>query len=158
MGVNRVDTASGEVFMDISDSTVTPENLAEGKKAYNAQGEPIVGTAKVGGSDCISEVIHCYIDLTTMSVSDVSHTYQEICEMEQANKVVSIKCDVNGLNQVYGTLVSVNYGKEIAFFQVVAQHDLLGNGLQLFYFTLIVWSNGTTSLVPYIINTTSIGG
>lgn len=48
MGVNRVDTASGEVIMDISGSTVTPETLAEGEKAYNSKGEEIVGTMKSG--------------------------------------------------------------------------------------------------------------
>ena len=111
-----------------------------------------------GGGDCISEVIHCYIDLMTMSASDVSHTYQEICEMEQANKVVIIKCDVNGLNQVYGTLTSVNYGLELVFFNVIAQYDLLGNGLQLFYFTLEMSPNGGTFLKPYLVNTTSVFG
>ena len=158
MGVNRVDTASGEVIMDISDSTVTPETLAEGEKAYNSKGERIVGIMKNGGTDCISEVIHCYIDLATMSVSNFSHTYQEICEMEQAHKVISIKCDVNGLNQVYGTLTSVNYDLELVLFQVIAQYDLLGNGIQLFYFALEMLPNGRTVLKPYIVNTTSVFG
>lgn len=34
------------VLMDISDSTVTPETLAEGVIAYNASGVRIVGTHK----------------------------------------------------------------------------------------------------------------
>lgn len=34
------------VLIDISDSTVTPETLAEGVIAYNAKGERIVGTHK----------------------------------------------------------------------------------------------------------------
>lgn len=45
MGVNKV--VFGEVsIMDISDSTVTPETLAEGVVAYNAAGERVVGTMK----------------------------------------------------------------------------------------------------------------
>lgn len=46
MRVNKVQLANGETIIDISDSTVTPETLAEGVIAYNAKGERIVGTHK----------------------------------------------------------------------------------------------------------------
>lgn len=45
MAVNKV-VYGTTVLIDISDSTVTPETLAEGVIAYNAAGEMIVGTAK----------------------------------------------------------------------------------------------------------------
>lgn len=45
MGVNKV-VYGTTVIIDISDSTVTPETLAEGVVAYNAKGERIVGTHK----------------------------------------------------------------------------------------------------------------
>ena len=45
MAVNKV-VYDGRVLIDISDSTVTPETLAEGVVAYNAKGERIVGTHK----------------------------------------------------------------------------------------------------------------
>lgn len=48
MSVNKVQLANGETIIDISDSTVTPETLAEGVVAYNAKGERIVGTMKAG--------------------------------------------------------------------------------------------------------------
>lgn len=35
--------------MDLTDSTVTPENLATGEVAYNSAGERIVGTADMDG-------------------------------------------------------------------------------------------------------------
>lgn len=46
MGVNKV-VYDGVTLIDISTVTVTPETLAEGVTAYNAQGELIVGRAKV---------------------------------------------------------------------------------------------------------------
>jgi hypothetical protein len=45
MAVNKV-VYGTTVLIDISDSTVTPETLAEGVVAYNAKGERIVGTHK----------------------------------------------------------------------------------------------------------------
>ena len=45
MAVNKV-VYGDKVLIDISDSTVTPETLAEGVVAYNAKGERIVGTHK----------------------------------------------------------------------------------------------------------------
>ena len=42
MGVNKVEYGD-EVLMDLTDDTVTPETLAEGVTATNAQGEKIVG-------------------------------------------------------------------------------------------------------------------
>lgn len=45
MAVNKV-VYGTTVLIDITDSTVTPETLAEGVVAYNAKGERIVGTHK----------------------------------------------------------------------------------------------------------------
>ncbi|MBQ1994956.1 MAG: hypothetical protein II237_02040 [Clostridia bacterium] len=52
MGVNKVDLANGETLIDLQNDTVTPETLAEGVTAHNAEGDPIVGTmtAEGGGS------------------------------------------------------------------------------------------------------------
>ena len=50
MPVNQVYKATGEKIIDISDSTVTAETLAEGVTAYNAAGEQITGTMQ-GGLD-----------------------------------------------------------------------------------------------------------
>ena len=42
MAVNKV-VFGTETVMDISDSTVSPETLGEGEKAYGANGEPVIG-------------------------------------------------------------------------------------------------------------------
>lgn len=46
MAVNRVEYF-GETLVDLSDSTVTEENLGEREIAYNKAGERITGTAKI---------------------------------------------------------------------------------------------------------------
>ena len=49
MAINKV-IYGGETLMDITDSTVTPETLAEGVSSYNAAGERIIGTMTGGAS------------------------------------------------------------------------------------------------------------
>lgn len=49
MGVNKVQLANGETIIDISDSTVTPETLAEGVTAHDASGQKITGKMVPGG-------------------------------------------------------------------------------------------------------------
>lgn len=48
MGVNKV-VYGGETVIDITDSTVTEDTLAEGAVAYGANGERITGTMTAGG-------------------------------------------------------------------------------------------------------------
>lgn len=49
MSVNKVQLANGETIIDISDSTVTPETLAEGVTAHDASGRKITGKMIPGG-------------------------------------------------------------------------------------------------------------
>lgn len=49
MSVNKVQLANGETIIDISDSTVTPETLAEGVTAHDASGQKITGKMAPGG-------------------------------------------------------------------------------------------------------------
>ena len=48
MANNKIQLKSGEVLMDLSGDTVTPETLLAGTTAHNAAGEPITGTAESG--------------------------------------------------------------------------------------------------------------
>lgn len=48
MANNKIQLKSGEVLMDLSGDTVTPETLLAGATAHNAAGEPITGTAESG--------------------------------------------------------------------------------------------------------------
>lgn len=49
MSVNKVQLANGETIIDISDSTVTPETLAEGVTAHDASGQKVTGKMVPGG-------------------------------------------------------------------------------------------------------------
>lgn len=156
MGVNRVDTASGEVIMDISDSTVTPETLAEGEKAYNAQGEPIVGTAKMGDEACNLVMISCTLDLSTMTVVSVSHNYAEIKAMLAEKKMVFVETNY-GFGYAYGQISVNNMETNRLYFQVILQ-DYFGDGVKLYYFTVRIDSSDNITLRSYILNITEIGG
>lgn len=46
MAVNKIELASGEVLIDLTNDSVTSETLAEGVTAHGADGEPIVGTMR----------------------------------------------------------------------------------------------------------------
>lgn len=48
MAVNKVEV-NGETKLDLTQDTVTPENLLSGATAHNAAGEPIVGAVTAGG-------------------------------------------------------------------------------------------------------------
>ena len=53
MSVNKVQLANGETIIDISDSTVTPETLAEGVTAHDASGRKITGKMIPGGGSSV---------------------------------------------------------------------------------------------------------
>ena len=53
MSVNKVQLANGETIIDISDSTVTPETLAEGVTAHDANGQKITGKMVPGGGSSV---------------------------------------------------------------------------------------------------------
>lgn len=59
-------------IMDISDSTVTPETLAEGATAYDKTGEKITGTMKSGGGGFEPSALldHGYGNATFIPASD----------------------------------------------------------------------------------------
>lgn len=156
MGVNRVDTASGEVIMDISDSTVTPETLAEGEKAYNSKGERIVGTAKMGDEACNLVMISCTVDLSTMTVVSMSHNYAEIKAMLAEKKMVFVETNY-GYGYAYGQISADNMKVNRLYFQVMLQSDF-DDGVKLYYFTVRVDSSDNITLIPYIVNTTEMGG
>lgn len=57
MAVNKV-VFGAVAIMDISDSTVTPETLAEGVTAYDKTGKKITGTMTSGGSTETTQYLH----------------------------------------------------------------------------------------------------
>lgn len=65
MGINIVKLADGEVLIDMTSDTVTPETLAEGATAHDASGEKITGTMTAGtGSGSANAVLFTAQTLT----------------------------------------------------------------------------------------------
>ena len=56
MGISKVEY-DNETLIDISDDTITPENLAEGLTAHNSNGDRITGTFPMGEVDTQAELI-----------------------------------------------------------------------------------------------------
>lgn len=55
MEVSKVQLANGEVLVDLTNDSVTPDKLAEGTTAHDASGEKITGTMKAGGGSVQSD-------------------------------------------------------------------------------------------------------
>lgn len=182
MGISKVEY-DNEILMDVSNDTITEDDLAEGVTAHNSNGDQIEGTFPMGEVDTQAELIEqialtlqgkaapsggsgggesveevavvtCDVNMSNMQVSNISHTYEEICTLAQEKKYVAIKCNVLGVAVVYGPLVIINESSNMAIFQVMMQTDF-GDGLKLYYFSVITRLNGSTSINPYIINTTT---
>lgn len=162
MGVNKVDLSTGETLIDISNDTVTPETLAKGVTAHNAKGDSIVGTMTAeGGGSGVSDnevvFVTCDLDLATLSASNLSHTYQEIKSLAESGKMIKLVGSIKGILTAYGDLVANNLVESTVAFQIMVQYNL-GSGVMLYYFNMAVFSNGTIRVMPYIVNTTSMGG
>lgn len=73
MGVNHVQGANGEQYIDLRKDTVTEDTLAEGYTAHNAAGEQIVGrmTSGGGGGESASNTFIVKL-ITSLSASGLS--------------------------------------------------------------------------------------
>lgn len=96
MGVNKVDLSTGETLIDISNDTVTPETLAEGATAHNAQGELIIGAMAGGGG------AGGIIDVTELPTSNIdTNAVYRVTENVQTEKTgIYLRAYLNGQNMV----------------------------------------------------------
>lgn len=69
MAINKV-VYAGKTLIDISDSTVTADTLAEGVIAYNAAGERIVGTHKCSSGVTVTDDEVGNVIVTGLSITD----------------------------------------------------------------------------------------
>ena len=79
MGVSRVDYG-GSTLIDLTQDTIAPSVLQNGYTAHDASGEPIIGTAEVGGGGVDMEFGTCnsssgsQVKVVTLTKSDWSLT------------------------------------------------------------------------------------
>lgn len=69
MAINKI-IYNNKVLIDLTDSTVTPETLAEGVVAYNAKGERIVGTMKPGSQFSVTDDGSGNVTIEGATISD----------------------------------------------------------------------------------------
>lgn len=157
MGVSRVDY-DNETLIDLSNDTVTPQTLAKGYTAHNSNGEQIVGTMteESGGSGDNNVTVTFDMDIATLSASNFSHTYEEIVALLAENKNILAKGNF-GLGYCFGQLVAYNALQNVLLFQIMLQVNF-GDGVKLYYFSLMLAANNSISVNPYIVNTTSMMG
>ena len=79
MAVNKVEI-NGEVKLDLTGDTVTPETLLKDATAHNAAGEQIVGTMEIGG-DNAAGVIDKSVTSITSDAAEVGQYAFYGCEM-----------------------------------------------------------------------------
>lgn len=98
------------------------------------------------------EVVTCNLDIATLTISNMSHTFQQILEAIEENKNVIGRAEVPGAS-VFCTLAFVQSNQIIAF-NLLTYMDI-GNGTTLYYFRILVNQNDDTSVTPLIISTLS---
>jgi hypothetical protein len=153
MGISKVEY-DGEVLMDVSNDTVTPETLAQGATAHDANGDPIVGIMTT------EEVVWvtCNLDIATITASNISHTYQEVLNLINLDKIVKVKGNF-GIGVLIGEFTTYNSvdGGGMLVAQLMFTGDL-GYGPMLLFCNLEMYANGSAIARPYIVNTTGLGG
>lgn len=86
MAINKVEYA-GNVLIDLTNDSVTPETLAKGATAHNAKGEQITGTMESGGGGSVGA--NNYAKFTAKTDSTTSFVFEN--PLGGIAKMVSIK-------------------------------------------------------------------
>ena len=77
MAINKVEYA-GNVLIDLTSDSVTPETLAKGATAHNAKGEQITGTMESGGGGGEVNMGTCTLKIALPSSSNYYFAYEKI--------------------------------------------------------------------------------
>ena len=112
-----------------------------------------VGGNGGGGEDEVVWV-NCFLNLATMQIEVISHTYEELAPLV-GEKVIKIAVDY-GYGRCVGDLVVKNSTYAVMF-QVMLRSDL-GGGFGLYYFCVELKHDNTIKVEPFVVDTISLGG
>ena len=141
MGVNKVQGANGEVYIDISQDTVTPETLARGYTATNASGEKITGTMNPSSSEWHEIENKPFTefgeDTLTWSgdVTDMSQTgiYYKVSDVVLQEKEMSLPIYYIGEDGEQKPVTWWNYEADEGIYEMVFPGDKEGQWLPVGY-------------------------
>lgn len=90
MAVSKIELANGEVLIDLTADTVTPETLAEGVTAHDKSGAVIVGTMTGGGGGNSEEDVAALLGNTMTELSNSIVTSLRTRACQGATKLVTV--------------------------------------------------------------------
>ena len=98
------------------------------------------------------EIITCVFDLLTMTISNLSHTYQQIVDALNANKYCVFKSTViNGFT--FSPISALNTIHNQVQLQLLVYGDIDGSGLNLFFFNIVINQDNSTNVQPKLVST-----
>lgn len=163
MGNSKI-VYNGETLIDISGDSVTPATLAKGATAHNANGDQIIGTMSTegGGGESVNDVlwVTATLDLTTFSISNVSHSYDEILQALAENKIVKLKALVYGYDVEYA-ICEVSFRSGFAgyvMFSIFVRNFIEGLGEVLMFANVLIEADNSAHCSPYAIELIGLGG
>jgi hypothetical protein len=120
---------------------VTHTNYPSAKAVYDfVQGEKQV------------ETITCDFDLFTMTISNLSHTYQQVVDALNANKYCVFKSTIiNGFT--FSTVSALNTIDNQIQLQLLAYGNIDGSGLRLYFFNIVIQQDNSITVHPKLVST-----
>lgn len=181
MGINRVELATGETLIDLSEDTVTSDLLAEGATAHDANGDPIPGTFPISEVDTQADLINQIkttlagksagsgtgtggenvsdvfwvtgeFDLSTMQGHSFSHTTDEIITAYNDGKLIELKLRAEGFGEVFAPCQVID-----TITPMVNFGGFLYVSTTLYYVTFLMLREGVLTR-PLIVTTTDLTG
>lgn len=164
MAINKV-IYGGTPIIDISDSTVTADNLEEGKTAYGANGEKITGTYTIEEELTTQDSLIAQIQTALQGKASASPVLQQKSVTPSASEqVVTANSGYDGLSKVTvagdTNLVAENIAEGVSIFGVTGTHSGGGGSAfstvtivnnspwNLLYLDAIIYANETIEGVP----------
>lgn len=103
--------------------------------------------------------VDALLDLQTLQLSNVSHTYSEILAAHQTGKIVKIRLSYYMSQTVHETTIGdlrtyIDSSNWLVFDALIAAN--LGNGMQVYHYRVLLYDDNTTTTQLRLLNSTQI--